>query len=78
MTHITKRVGDWHPARVYLLARERFHLDERRTSVGQRLGQLDHLDILVRGDVHDRRTLWLEVVSVIYFAADLLILLLKP
>lgn len=74
VTHITKFVGDWHLARVYLLARERFHLDRWRESVEHRLGQLDQLYTLLRGDVHDRRILWLEIVMVVFFAADLLML----
>jgi hypothetical protein len=78
VAHITKFVGDWHLARVYLLARERFHLDQWRSSVEQRLGQLDQLYTLTRGEVYDRRMLWLEVVIVVFFAADLLLLLLKP
>ncbi len=77
VVHVTKFVGDWHLARVYLLARERFHLDQWRASVEQRLGQLDQLYTLLRGEVYDRRMLWLEVVIVLFFAADLLILLLK-
>ena len=78
VTHITKFVGDWHLARVYLLARERFHLDQWRASVAERLGQLDQLYTFVRGELYDRRMFWLEVVIVVFFAADLLILLLKP
>jgi hypothetical protein len=78
VTHTTKFVGDWHLARVYLLARERFHLEQWRASVEQRLGQLDQLYNLVRGERHDRQMLWLEVIIVLFFAADLLILLLKP
>lgn len=76
VTHVTKFVGDWHLARVYLMARERFHLDQWKASVEQRLGQLDQLYTLVRGELHERRMLWLEVVIVAFFAADLLILLL--
>ncbi len=77
VTHITKFVGDWHLAHVHLLARERFHLDQWRASVDQRLGELDRLYTLTRGDLHDRRMLWLEVIIVIFFAVDLLILLVK-
>jgi hypothetical protein len=76
VTHATKFVGDWHLARVYLLARERFHLDQWRSSVEQRLGQLDQLYTLVRGEVYDRRMLWLEAVIVVFFAIDLLLILL--
>jgi hypothetical protein len=75
--HITKFVGDWYLARVYLLARERFHLDQWRASVEQRLGELDRLYTLTRGDLYDRRMLWLEIVIVVFFAVDLVILLLK-
>jgi hypothetical protein len=76
VTHITKFVGDWHLARVYLLARERFQLDQWRASVDQRLSQLDRLYTLTREEWYERRMLWLEVVIVLFFAADLLILLL--
>lgn len=78
VTHATKFIGDWHLARIYLLARERFHIDQWRASVEQRLGQLDQLYTLVRGELNDRRMLWLEVIIVVFFAIDLLILLLKP
>jgi hypothetical protein len=37
VTHITKFFGDWHLARVYLGARDRFYLDQWRASVEQRL-----------------------------------------
>jgi hypothetical protein len=74
-THITKFVGDWYLARVYLLARERFHLDQWRASVEQRLGELDRLYTMTRGDLYDRRMLWLEAIIVIFFAIDLLFII---
>ncbi|AMV25261.1 hypothetical protein VT84_12750 [Gemmata sp. SH-PL17] len=77
VTHVTKFVGDWHLARVYLLARERFHLDQWRASVEQRLEEVDRLYTLTRGDVYERRMLWLEIIVVVFFAVDLLILLAK-
>ena len=73
--HITKFFGDWYLARVYLSARERFHLEEWRTSVAQRLGQLDGLYSVVRSEVNERRMLWLEVIIVIFFAIDLFAIL---
>jgi len=75
VTHITKFFGDWYLARVYLNARDRFYLDQWRASVDQRLVQLDKLYSVVHADVNERRMLWLEVVIVIFFALDLLILL---
>jgi hypothetical protein len=70
--HITKFLGDWYLARVYLSARERFHLDEWRASVAQRLRQLNDLYSVIRAEVNERRMLWLEAIIVIFFAIDLL------
>jgi len=75
VTHITKFFGDWHLARVYLGARDRFYLDQWRASVEQRLAQLDKLYSVVHTEVNEQRMLWLEVIIVIFFALDLVILL---
>jgi hypothetical protein len=76
VTHITKFFGDWHLARVYLGARDRFYLDQWRTSVEQRLAQLDKLYSVAHAEVNEQRMLWLEIIIVIFFAIDLLILVL--
>jgi hypothetical protein len=70
VTHITKFVGDWYLARVYLAARERFYLDQWRSSVEQRLGQLDQLYSVVQAELNERRMLWLEVIIVVLFVID--------
>ena len=75
VTHITKFFGDWHLARVYLGARDRFYLDQWRNSVEQRLAQLDKLYSVVHSDMNEQRMLWLEIIIVIFFAIDLVILL---
>jgi len=75
VTHITKFIGDWYLARVYLGARDRFYLDQWRASVEQRLAQLDKLYSVVHAEVNEQRMLWLEIIIVIFFALDLLILL---
>lgn len=72
VTHITKFFGDWHLARVYLAARERFYLDQWSGSVERRLGQLDHLYGVVQSEVNEKRTLWLEVIVVILILIELL------
>jgi hypothetical protein len=72
VTHITKFFGDWYLARVYLAARDRFHLDFWRSSVEQRLGQLSQLYGVVHAEIYDRRMLWLEVIIVVLFMIDLL------
>jgi hypothetical protein len=73
--HITKFFGDWYLARVYLGARDRFYLDQWRASVEQRLAQLDKLYSVVHAEVNEQRMLWLEIIIVIFFAVDLMILL---
>jgi hypothetical protein len=75
VTHITKFFGDWHLARVYLGARDRFYLDQWRASVEQRLAQLDKLYSVAHAEVNEQRMLWLELIIVIFFAIDLAILL---
>ena len=75
VTNITKFVGDWYLARVYLGAGERFHLDHWRGSVERRLGQLDDLYSVARSEVFERRLLWLEVLMAAFFAIDLIAIL---
>lgn len=77
VTHITKFFGDWYLARVYLGARERFHLNQWRASVEERLKQLDGLYTVVHTEVNNLRMLWLEALIVIFFAIDLIVIFLK-
>jgi hypothetical protein len=74
VTHITKFFGDWHLARVYLGAAERFHLAQWQQSLQQRLSQLDEIYQLIQADVYERRMLWLEAAIVVLFVIDLLAL----
>lgn len=74
VTHISKFFGDWYLARIYLGAAERFYLSQWRESVEDRLGQLDKLYTVVNSDINNRRMVWLEVLVVIFFAIDLLML----
>lgn len=77
VTHITKFLGDWYLARVYLGARDRFHLDQWRASVEERLGLLDRLYTVVHTEINERRMFWLEIIIVVLFIVDLLALILK-
>lgn len=74
VTHISKFFGDWYLARIYVGAAERFYLNQWRKSVEDRLGQLDQLYTVVNADVNNRRMVWLEVLVVVFFAIDLLML----
>jgi hypothetical protein len=71
VTHITKFLGDWYLALVYVSARERFHLDQWKTSVEGRLAQLDQLYSVVQAEVNEKRMLWLEILIVVLFVLDL-------
>lgn len=75
VTHITKFLGDWHLALVYLGARDRFHLDHWRQSVGQRLSQLDDLYSVAHSEMNERRMLWLEAAIVVLFILDVALIL---
>lgn len=77
VSHISKFFGDWYLARVYLSAAERFYLGQWRQSVENRLGQLDDLYSVVNADINNRRMVWLEVLIVIFFAIDLIMLAVK-
>lgn len=72
VTHITKFFGDWYLARVYMGARERFHLNQWRNSVEERLKQIDALYTVAHTEISNRRMFWLEVLIVVFFAIDLL------
>ncbi|MCS7014877.1 MAG: hypothetical protein RMJ19_02390 [Gemmatales bacterium] len=76
VSHITKFLGDWYLARVYLGAKERFHLDHWRQSVEQRLAQLDHLYQIFQSEIYERRMLWMEAAIVLLFIIDLVALFL--
>jgi len=75
ITHITKFFGDWHLARVYLGARERFYLEQWRASVEQRLAQLDKLYSVAHTEANEQRMLILEIIVVVFFALDLWLLI---
>ena len=76
VTNVTKFVGDWYLARVYLAARERFHLDDWRASVDQRVAQLDRVYELIRGEVSEQRTFALELLVAGLIAVELLLALI--
>jgi hypothetical protein len=77
VTNTTKFFGDWFLARVYMAARERFHLDQWKNSVEQRLLQLDQIYNVVHSEIAERRMFWLEIVVVVLIAMDLLAILLR-
>jgi hypothetical protein len=71
VTNITKFVGDWYLARVYLGCKDRFHLAHWEASVDQKLDQLDQLYSIANAEINNWRMLMLEAVIVALFLIDL-------
>jgi hypothetical protein len=64
LSNITKFVGDWYLARVYLSCKRRFHLGHWEASVDQKLHELDRLYSLAHQGINERRMLILEIAIV--------------
>jgi hypothetical protein len=77
VSNITKFVGDWYLARVYLACKDRFHLGHWESSVDQKLLELDRLYSLVQSETYERRMLALEVLIAALFLFDVLALLFR-
>lgn len=75
LSNITKFVGDWYLARVYLACKDRFHLGHWESSVDQKLQELDRLYTIVQNEIYGRRMLVLEVMIVALFVFDVLALI---
>lgn len=76
LSNITKFVGDWYLARVYLACKDRFHLGHWEASVDTKLLELDRLYTLVHQEINERRMLVLEAMIVALFLLDLAALFL--
>jgi len=71
VSNISKFFGDWYLARIYLAARERFHLATWRESIHNRLSNLDNLYEVLRTETNESRMFALEVLIVLLFILDL-------
>ena len=77
LTNITKFVGDWYLARVYLSCKHRFHLGHWESSVDQKLHEIDRLYTLAHQAINEKRTLLLEAAIVALFVFDVTMMLFK-
>jgi hypothetical protein len=71
VSNISKFFGDWYLARIYLAARERFHLGTWRESIHNRLLHIDSLYEALRSEANEARMLFLEAMIVLLFIVDL-------
>ena len=77
VANITKFFGDWYLARIYLSARDRFHIPTWRESIQNRLSQLNELYEIFRSEVNEARMLLLEFLIVLLFIVDLFAVFFK-
>lgn len=70
LSNITKFVGDWYLARVYLSCKHRFHLGHWESTVDQKLHELDRLYSMVHQEASERRMLVLELIIVALFVFE--------
>ena len=64
LSNITKFIGDWHLARVYMGCATRFHLSQWGDMVNQKLRSLDGLYTMLQQDSTNRLMLLLEIAVV--------------
>lgn len=72
--NIGKLFGDYYLAKVYLALTQRFHIPEWEHAVSEKLRTLNELYAMAGHEVQARRGLALEVLVVLLFVIDLLIL----
>lgn len=77
LSNITKFVGDWYLARVYLACKHRFHLGHWEASVDQKLHEIDRIYSLLHQGVNEKRMLVLEVAIVALFLFEIVATLLR-
>jgi hypothetical protein len=74
LSNITKFFGDWHFARIYQALAARFHLADWHHSIDEKLKTLDDLYGMLAQDRMNRLMLMLEIMIVILFVVDLVML----
>lgn len=77
LSNTTKFFGDWHLARVYHALADRFHLAEWHRVLNEKLKTLDDQYQLLQQDQLNRWMLVLELMIVLMFVVDIIILLVE-
>lgn len=72
--NIGKLFGDYYLAKVYLALTERFHIPQWEHAVNEKLKTLNELYAMAAHEVETRRMITLEVLIVLLFVVDLLLL----
>jgi hypothetical protein len=77
LSNITKFFGDWHLARIYQLVSSRFHLSDWHRTVDDKLKTIDEIYQLLRSEQNNRLMLTLEIMIVILFIVDVVMLFIR-
>ena len=77
LSNISKFFGDWHLARIYRALTTRFHLSDWHRSIDGKLRTLDDLYAMLAHDRTNRVMLILEVMVVLLFVLDLIMLFFR-
>lgn len=75
--NITKFLGDWFLARVYEAAQHKFHIPEWRATVDDKLSTINKLYTLANEESDSNRLLTLELLIVLLFVLDVVIIWLR-
>jgi hypothetical protein len=73
--NLSKYFGDWHLARIYEGLSRRFHLAEWEEQLSRSLRTVDALYEMISREISERRMLILEIMIVVLFVLDLIIIL---
>jgi hypothetical protein len=76
-TNVTKFVGDWYLARVYVACKDRFYIGHWDQSVDRKLRQLDELYSMVHEEIQSRRMFVMEAVVIALFLMEIALALFK-
>jgi hypothetical protein len=76
LANITKFIGDWHLARVFMGCAARFHLPQWGEMVSQKLRSLDGLYSMLQQDSTNRWMLSLEIAVVALFVIDVVVIVI--
>ena len=72
--NISKFFGDWFLGKVYVGCARKFELDSWRRIVNDKMQSLSEIYAVVQAEVESRRMFWLEVLIVLLFVADLVLI----
>jgi hypothetical protein len=77
LSNITKFFGDWHLARIYQGLSQRFHLNDWKRTIDEKLKTLDDLYQIIRADQNTRWMFVLEIAIVLLFVVDIIMIIIR-